>query len=269
MGVNKPELFDSSEICDHYLGHYDTLRGKVRMKVVHQHLRHVVEDVANRPGRVLDIGCGDGRDALWLAALGHEVIGFDTSEEMLERARSRFDQSRARGSVEFHGGDVEDALRVYGSESFDLVLSHGVIMYQGDPAAFIARLLGLVRPAGMLSLLAKNSDGMAFRAAKEASIDEAIRLLDDSGGLGHLGVTTKAQSIQELAEMAFAAGATVRSWAGVRVFTDTPDESLFEADEEKVIELEWRAAQRDPHRRTAALLHVLFFRGVDLSLLPA
>ena len=269
MGIPKPELFDSSEVCDHYLGHYDTLRGKVRMRVVHQHLRHVVEDVSTRPVRVLDVGCGDGRDILWLAALGHEVVAFDTSEEMLERARERFTQSELGGSVELHSGDVDDALKKYGSESFDLVLSHGVIMYQGDPAAFVGRLLQLVRPEGMLSLLAKNSDGMAFRAAKEASIDEAIRLLDDSGGLGHLGVTTKAQSIQELAEMAFAAGATVRSWAGVRVFTDSPDESLFEADEEKIIELEWRAAQRDPHRRTAALLHVLFFRGVDLSLLPA
>lgn len=269
MGIPEPKLFDTSEVCDHYLGHYDTLRGKVRMKVVHQHLRCVMDNVSTQPGRVLDVGCGDGRDAAWLASLGHDVVAFDVSEEMLGRAKERLGEVELRGSVELREGSVDDALKLYGDASFDLVLSHGVIMYQGDPAGFVSRLLELVRPQGMLSLLAKNSDGMAFRAAREASIDEAIRLLDDSGGLGHLGVTTQAQSIQELAEMAFAAGATVRSWAGVRVFTDSPHENLFAADEEKVIELEWRAAQRDPHRHTAALLHVLFFRGVDLSLLPA
>ncbi|MFD7984797.1 class I SAM-dependent methyltransferase [Kitasatospora indigofera] len=39
--------------------------------------------------RVLDIGCGTGRDAAWLHAAGRRVVGIDTSAAMLAHARSR------------------------------------------------------------------------------------------------------------------------------------------------------------------------------------
>lgn len=38
------------------------------------------------PGRALDVGCGEGADALWLAARGWEVTGVDISSVALERA---------------------------------------------------------------------------------------------------------------------------------------------------------------------------------------
>jgi SAM-dependent methyltransferase len=47
-------------------------------------LRHV------RPGgRILDAGCGVGRDALAFAERGHEVVAFDASEAMVQLARDR------------------------------------------------------------------------------------------------------------------------------------------------------------------------------------
>ena len=43
-----------------------------------------------KPGdRVLDIGCGNGNYARWLAELGARVTAIDASEEMIERARAR------------------------------------------------------------------------------------------------------------------------------------------------------------------------------------
>jgi 2-polyprenyl-3-methyl-5-hydroxy-6-metoxy-1,4-benzoquinol methylase len=38
-------------------------------------------------GRVLDVGCGEGRNAIWLASLGWTVTGVDFSDVALERAR--------------------------------------------------------------------------------------------------------------------------------------------------------------------------------------
>lgn len=39
-------------------------------------------------GRILDVGCGSGRDSLSFASMGYEVTGFDGSEEMVKLART-------------------------------------------------------------------------------------------------------------------------------------------------------------------------------------
>jgi 2-polyprenyl-3-methyl-5-hydroxy-6-metoxy-1,4-benzoquinol methylase len=262
------QLFDNDEIRANYLAHFNDLRGKVRTAVVRRHLHEVGLAESGRRLRILDVGCGDGRDSIWLAGLGHDVTGVDTAEGMIEAAVSGVADKDLAGSVEFVSGDVAFALDRFGPENFDLVLSHGVLMYQDDPPAFIAQHLELVRDGGLLSLLTKNADALAFRAAREASIDEAMMVLDDWSSTGHLGLTTGAHTIQNLADIGFRSGATVRSWAGVRTFSDTPTDPLLEATEEEVIDLEWSVALRDPHRRVGALLHVLLMRGVDMSLLP-
>ncbi|WP_392674957.1 class I SAM-dependent methyltransferase [Streptomyces sp. LN785] len=41
-----------------------------------------------RPGRALDLGCGEGADAVWLASRGWQVTGADISRTALERAAS-------------------------------------------------------------------------------------------------------------------------------------------------------------------------------------
>jgi SAM-dependent methyltransferase len=42
-----------------------------------------------RPGSVIEIGCGSGRDAAWLAAQGYQVAAFDGSAALLAEARRR------------------------------------------------------------------------------------------------------------------------------------------------------------------------------------
>ena len=44
------------------------------------------------PGRVLDVGCGEGADAIWLARQGWQVTALDVSEVALQRARATIDQ---------------------------------------------------------------------------------------------------------------------------------------------------------------------------------
>lgn len=46
----------------------------------------VTELAGSSPGRALDVGCGEGADAIWLARAGWQVIGVDVSEVALERA---------------------------------------------------------------------------------------------------------------------------------------------------------------------------------------
>jgi SAM-dependent methyltransferase len=58
------------------------------------------ELVATNPGPVVDVGCGPGRVAAFLAARGHDVVGVDLSPAMIEVAR------RAHPNIEFREGQL-------------------------------------------------------------------------------------------------------------------------------------------------------------------
>jgi SAM-dependent methyltransferase len=72
-------------------------------------------DLNDRRARIVDLGCGAGRHAAALAALGLRVVGLDLSNELLERARARTEHrpTVVRG----------DLRRLPFREAFDLVLS--------------------------------------------------------------------------------------------------------------------------------------------------
>ena len=75
------------------------------------------------PARLLDVGCGPGWSALYLAALGYEVIGIDRSPAVLAHARSIGE--RVGSAVRFLAGDAFDLGRFHGA--CDLVFSCGVL----------------------------------------------------------------------------------------------------------------------------------------------
>src|SRR5438105_2322439 len=65
----------------------------------------LVSEVADlTPGRALDVGCGEGADAIWLARHGWVVTAIDISDVALGRAREAAE--RARATVEWVCGDV-------------------------------------------------------------------------------------------------------------------------------------------------------------------
>jgi SAM-dependent methyltransferase len=102
-----------------------------------------------RPLRVLDIGCGYGRDSIYIAkSLGFRVLGVDISEKAIEMARENSLKAQAT-KAEFKIADFSD-LRSY----FDVVLVsnlYHLLPPEGrrDLAEHVARLLG---PDGVLYL---------------------------------------------------------------------------------------------------------------------
>ncbi len=70
------------------------------------------------PGSVLDIGCGEGGDALWLAGRGWTVTAVDVSATVLERARAQAAERGLIANVTFEKCDVSQSLP---GGSFDLV----------------------------------------------------------------------------------------------------------------------------------------------------
>lgn len=72
------------------------------------HVNAVVRDeVATlEPGRALDVGCGEGGDALWLAEQGWDVLGVDVSRVALDRAATRAQESGMSGRTSWEHRDL-------------------------------------------------------------------------------------------------------------------------------------------------------------------
>ena len=103
----------------------------------------------DRPGRVLDAGCGTGRVAIRLADLGHDCVGTDVDESMLAVAR------REAPDLPWFAADlasVTDA-DLGGAGDFDLVVLAGNVvplLAEGTLPSAVARLRDLLRPGGRL-----------------------------------------------------------------------------------------------------------------------
>lgn len=81
----------------------------------------------SRPLRVLDIGCGEGKDAVFFARNGYEVTAFDIAESGIDKARRLADACGV--NVNFFRADLMD-FRPDGE--YDIVFSSGVLHYIPD-----------------------------------------------------------------------------------------------------------------------------------------
>ncbi|WP_255579696.1 bifunctional 2-polyprenyl-6-hydroxyphenol methylase/3-demethylubiquinol 3-O-methyltransferase UbiG [Cryobacterium sp. PAMC25264] len=106
----------------------------------------VAELEGMRPGRILDVGCGEGADALWLAAHGWDVTALDVSQVALGRASERSDALGLQVHW-LHVGLVEAALA---PESFDVVSAQYPALLRTHDAASERALLDAVAPNGVL-----------------------------------------------------------------------------------------------------------------------
>lgn len=77
-----------------------------------------------KPYHVLDMGCGEGKDAVFLAKNGYRVSAFDLSQNGLDKAQRLAEQHRV--DVRFFKADIND---YQPDAAFDVVFSSGVLHY--------------------------------------------------------------------------------------------------------------------------------------------
>ena len=119
-----------------------------------------------RPGKALDLGCGEGADAIWLAQQGWTVTAVDVSAVALDRARSHEKAALDRESV--HAGEGAIASRITWQQAdlsqwqpdpgYDLVSSQFLhsqeLAWQGPLRAAAAA----VKPGGTLLIVGHHPD---------------------------------------------------------------------------------------------------------------
>jgi SAM-dependent methyltransferase len=111
-----------------------------------------------RPGTALDLGCGEGADAIWLAQHGWTVTAVDVSAVALERAHGHEKAALARESVHAAEGAIANRIRWQQAdlkqwepeESYDLVTSQFLhsqeLAWQGP----LRTAAAAVKPGGTL-----------------------------------------------------------------------------------------------------------------------
>lgn len=241
-----------------------TLREVVRQELVTRQLGAHLP--ASPPRRVLDVGCGQGTQALRLARLGHQVTALDSSPRLLEDLQGTLADvpPEVRERVQVVEADAQGVADLFPLASFDAVLCHGVLMYFADPAPVLSAITQVVARGGLVSLLVRNGDALAMRPGLLGDWATARQAFDSATYANRIGVIARADRLDDLTASLTERGLTVRAWYGVRVFIDTaasgapvPDAAELDA----LIECEERAGATDPYRRVAALIHVLAQRG--------
>jgi SAM-dependent methyltransferase len=158
----------------------DMYRSRTRVSSGAPNVVLVAEVIDLAPGQVLDVGCGEGADALWLAEQGWQVIAIDLSATALERA----DAADTGHRVHWTREDVTVTPPPPGT--FDLIsVQYFPLRIQPDHIV-LRGLLGAVRAGGTFlfashdhaDLCARPEEG--FNPADYYRPDDIARLLDHS-----------------------------------------------------------------------------------------
>ena len=134
------------------------------------------------PGTALDVGCGEGADAIWLAARGWRVMAIDVSELALQRAATAAERSHT--NVEWiHAGLLDAALP---STGFDLVSAQYPALLHTSEHDAERRLIAAVAPLGHLLVVhhadidIEQAKAHGFDPANYVSVSDVASLLDES-----------------------------------------------------------------------------------------
>jgi SAM-dependent methyltransferase len=129
--------------------------------------RLVAEVAGLTPGRALDVGCGEGADAIWLAGRGWTVTAIDVSDIALRRARDA--AGLAGAVVDWVRGDVLQT--PLPARSFDLLSMQYPALPKaaGEPA--LRRLLDTARPGGLLLAVYHDLDDEHREHMKSRGVD--------------------------------------------------------------------------------------------------
>jgi SAM-dependent methyltransferase len=214
--------------------------------------------------RVLDVGMGQGTQALRLARLGHQVTGVEQDASMIDAAREALaaQPEGIRERVRLVQGDGRDTGVHFLPGSFDVVLCHGVLMYVEEPDPLVAGLARMLAPGGLLSLLVRNGEALAMRPGLSGDWAGALAAYDTTQYQNRLGLNVRADRLATLTATLAGLAAPLHAWYGVRVFTDTAaDDAPVPDDLDALLAAEERAGRTDPYRGVAALLHLCGVRG--------
>jgi ubiquinone/menaquinone biosynthesis C-methylase UbiE len=167
----------------------DVRTGYDRWAVVYDHDRNPLQALEEpvvraalgdvRTLKVLDLGCGTGRHALWLVSQGARVMAVDFSEGMLAEARQKPFAER----VHFLQHDLHEPLPFEDGE-FDVVVSGLVLEHIQDLSRLFTEIRRVVKPEGRVVISAMHP-AMFLRGSQARFTDPDSGELVQPGSVAH------------------------------------------------------------------------------------
>ena len=138
-----PERFDQAFWDDRYRSAPTLWSGRPNAQLVAE-----AGDLA--PGRALDVGCGEGADAIWLAERGWRVTAVDLSPVALDRGRAHADLAGERVASRIDWRQVDLLDQPAPTTEYDLISSQYLHLPGAAREALVGVLAGAVAPGGSL-----------------------------------------------------------------------------------------------------------------------
>lgn len=105
------------------------------------------------PGAALDVGCGEGADAIWLAGRGWRVTAVDLSTVALERSSAHATDAGAEVAERIDWLHADITRWMPAAATYDLVSAHFMHLAKDPREALFGRLAGSVSPGGTLLIV--------------------------------------------------------------------------------------------------------------------
>jgi SAM-dependent methyltransferase len=132
-------------------------------------------------GDVLDVGCGSGANALFLASKGLNVLGIDRVPAAIEKARAR--AAAAGSKAEFEVADALELKKL--GRKFDTILDCGLfhVFSDADRAKYVKSLASAIKTRGVLHILCFSDQEPGAEGPRRIGERELIDLLNMKGWL--------------------------------------------------------------------------------------
>ncbi len=259
MAAAGTEVFD--ERMQQWRAFRATPWSRLRYLIVAHALTTTIERLGGGAWRILDVGGGDGGDALPLAMAGHSVTVLDPSSPMLEKLGEDAAEAGVADLITGLEGDM-GSIAGLSDQGFDLVLCHFVLQYLDDLDGPLAQLLEAVTPGGYISLIAPNRPGEVLaKAARGVDPAAAFALLDAETNrtltfdhaVRRIDAETAIDTLQ-------CAGCAPIARFGGRIINDLLPDSAPKADPAffaDLLRLELAVCDREPYLRTGMFWQVI------------
>jgi ubiquinone/menaquinone biosynthesis C-methylase UbiE len=155
-----------------WAGNYDTVINKTR-DLEASALRETLSQIELSHVKDLEIGCGTGKNTIWLSTKARHIIGVDFSEEMLKQAKKKI----ITGNVEFCQMDIK-AKWTFSREQFDLVTCSLILEHIEDIDFVFNQANSVLRGNGLFYIGELHPFKQYQRSKARFDTDEGVFELD-------------------------------------------------------------------------------------------